>query len=63
VKGRSRQDERGGAGKRLTLFSRKAEFWSSMKSMSDKDKHETAGILLALFIIVFLLLEILLLIN
>lgn len=34
-----------------------------MKSMSDKDKNETAGILLALLIIVFLLLEILLLIN
>ena len=34
-----------------------------MKSMSDKDEHETAGILRALLIIVFLLLEILLLIN
>ena len=49
--------------KRLTLFSRKPEVWSSMKSMSDKDKHETTGILLALLIIVFLLLEILILIN
>ena len=34
-----------------------------MKSMSDKNNHETAGILLALLIISFLLLEILLLIN
>lgn len=39
------------------------EFWSSTKSMSDKDKHETAKILLALLIIVFLLLKILPLIN
>lgn len=49
--------------KRLALFLRKPEVWSSIKSMSDKDKNETAGILLALLIIVFLLLEILLLIN
>ena len=34
-----------------------------MKSRSDKNNHETAGILLALLIIAFLLLEILLLIN
>ena len=34
-----------------------------MKRMSDKGKHEATGILLAILLIVFLLLEIVLLMN